>query len=326
MSLAEAFLEQMNDWHTYPEPYEDIDLDHWLHKSYADVLLREKKIDWSVPYFSPSGASKQLCELYAKAKRFKKDKVRWKPHQRRYMSQGTALGDWLQRDIMLCERYYEKLSGKKPRFVMGLVNGEPAFENFIFKQHKMSWKGKEFSLLGTSDGIMVDTHTGEKVLLEVKSKQSTPAKTSLYSMREAEPSHIKQVVCYGEMYDVKRAIIVYVNGAKEGWFADDEKLKKTPDLRAFDVEITEELREEVFDHFVMALEVVESGRMPIPDLRDWEFSEYKQAIVEELSDEDFESMIRVAEAYKLMSEPFVVNNIDKALADVRQRRKAIEVK
>ena len=128
------------------------------------------------------------------------------------------------------------------------------------------------------------------------------------------------------MYDVKRGIIVYVNGAKEGWFADDEKLKKTPDLRAFDVEITDELREEVFGHFVMAREVIESGRMPIPDLRDWEFSEYKQAIVEELSDEDFESMIRVAEAHKQLVKPWEASNIERAIADVRQRRKAIEVK
>ena len=64
----------------------------------------------------------------------------------------------------------------------------------------MTWKGEEFSLLGTTDGIMVDRRTGEKIGLEIKSKQETPSKTSLSAMKEADPKHVKQCVSYGEMY------------------------------------------------------------------------------------------------------------------------------
>lgn len=323
-SLADAFLEQMNDWHTYSEPY-DTPLDQWLHQAYADVLKEGSKFDWSKRYFSPSSASKTATELFAKGKRFKKDAIRWKPHQRRYMSQGTALGDWLQRDILLCERHYEKLSGKKPRFVMGLIDGKPAFEDFVAKSHPVVWDGEEYNITGTCDGILIDTETGEKVILEVKSKQSTAAKTSLYSMRQAEDKHVKQVVCYGEMYDAQKGIIVYVNGAKRGWFDDDETLAKTPDLRAFDVTITEDMRDEVFGHFANVSKIIDSDRMPVPDLREWTFSEYKDSITKRLTDQEFEDTIKVAEVQLQMEEDkFVRSNIQKALYDIKRRREVVK--
>lgn len=322
MSLAQAFLDQMNDWHTYSEPY-DTPLDQWLHQSYAEELKKGNKINWTERYFSPSSADKTATELFAKAKRFKKDEIRWKPHQRRYMSLGTAIGDWLQRDILLCERHYEKLSGNKPRFTMGLIDGKPAFEDFVKTSHPMEWDGQKFNINGTCDGILIDNETGEKVLLEVKSKQSTPAKTSLFSMKKAEDKHVKQTVCYGSMYGVDKAIIVYVNGAKEGWFADDEKLRKTPDLRAFDVEITDDLREEVFGHFADVCRIIDSDRMPIPDLREWEFSEYKDSITKRLTDEEFSNLLRVAEVQAELSEGFEKNNILKGLDDIKRRRAEI---
>lgn len=323
-SLAKEFLEQMNEFHTYYEPF-DTPLQQWLNELYGEELKIKNKMDYRGRYFSPSGADKTATELFAKAKRFKKDDKRLSPHQRRYMAQGTALGDWLQYEVLLCERHFEKLTGKKPRFVMGLKDGKPAFEEFVAKTHPMEWDGQKFNLNGMTDGIMIDTHTGEPVILEAKSKQNTPSKTSLYSMKEANPGHVKQTVCYGEMYGVDRAIIVYINGAKEGWFADEEKLRKTPDLRAFDVEFTDELKEEVFGHFADTCRIIDSGRMPIPDLRSWEFSEYKDAITKRLTDQEFEDTIRVAEIQLQMEDnKFVSENIRKAIHDIKRRREALQ--
>lgn len=318
--LAKAFLEQMNEWHTYSEPYDD-DLDAWLHERYAQVKRQKKKVDWRKMYFSPSSASKQATELFAKSKRFKKDEIRWKPHQRRYMSQGTALGDWLQRDILLCERHYEKFTGEKPRFVMSLVDDNPAFEDFVYVSKEVTHNGHTFNLNGTTDGIMIDTKTGKPVIIEFKSKQSTPAKTSLYSMREAEQKHIDQVVCYSQMYGVMDAIIVYVNGAKEGWFATDEKLAKTPDLRAFHIEVTDEMVDEVMTHLSDTAEIIKSGEMPVPSLTEWEFSEYKQSIVDRLTDDQYKQLLQVAEFQLQTTTGFMNDMIRKALLDVKRRRK-----
>ena len=94
-SLAKAFLDQMNEFHTYYEPF-DTPLQQWLNELYGEELKIKNKMDYRGRYFSPSGADNTATELFAKAKRFKKDNKRLAPHQRRYMAQGTALGDWLQ--------------------------------------------------------------------------------------------------------------------------------------------------------------------------------------------------------------------------------------
>ena len=324
--IEKSFIEQLDEWHRYFEPY-DTELDIALHKSYYQVLKNGKKhIDWNSVRFSPSGATKDARELYSKLKKLKPDEVKLNPHQRRYMSQGTALGDWLQREILLCERHYEKFTGKKPRFTFARTKeGYPAFEDFVFSQKEVNFNGQSFNLIGTCDGIMVDNKTGEKVLLEVKSKQNTPSKTSLSAMKEPQESHVKQVACYGEMYDVEKALIVYINGAKVEWFADDEKIKRTPDIRVFGVDITDDLKEEVFEHFAIVTESFHKDKPLLPDLKEWLFNDYKQAISESLSDDDVK---KLEESYGYLADlgmlkPYEERSVESALLDIKQRRASL---
>ena len=61
------------------------------------------------------------------------------------------------------------------------------------------------------DGILeYVTQDGEliRVGLEVKSKQTTSARTSLHSMREPEEKHVKQCVAYSKMYEVDHYVIL----------------------------------------------------------------------------------------------------------------------
>src|SRR5690625_6351861 len=85
-----------------------------------------------------------------------------------------------------------------------------------------------------------------RVGLEVKSKQTTPAQTSQYSMMSPDQSHALQVVAYAHMFDVDYYVILYVNYAKQRWFMTDEEYAKTPDIRAFCARITDEHKREVF--------------------------------------------------------------------------------
>ena len=319
-NLAQDFLDYINDWHTYNEPYDD-DLDIWLHEEYAKVIRKGKDVDWRSIYFSPSSAGNSARELYVKAKKKRKDQQRFKPHQRRWMSLGTAVGDWFQRELLLAERHYKKLSGKEPVFSIGLVNGQPAFEDFVFKQHKMTWKGEEFSLLGTTDGIMIDRRTGEKIGLEIKSKQETPSKTSLSAMKEADPKHVKQCVSYGEMYGLDRFIIVYINTAKKKWFAPDDELEKTPDVRAFEIKITEDMRNEVFDYFADIVRRVRENDPPKLDLEDWRFNRYKRACALDLSEDEMSELESEVVALELSNLPqWKVRACTEALDEIKAIR------
>lgn len=322
-NLAQDFLDYINDWHTYNQPYDD-DLDVWLHEEYAKTIRKGKDVDWRSVYFSPSSAGNSARELYVKARKKRRDQQRFKPHQRRWMSLGTAVGDWFQRELLLAERHYKKFSGKEPIFSIGLVNGQPAFEDFVFKQHKMTWNGEDFSLLGTTDGIMIDRRTGEKVGLEIKSKQETPSKTSLSAMKEADPKHVKQCVSYGEMYGIDRFIIVYVNTAKKKWFADDTELEKTPDIRAFEIRITDEMREEVFGYFADIVRRVRKNDPPKLDLEEWRFNGYKRACALDLSEEELAELETQVSALGISNLPqWKVRLCTEALDEIKAIRGSI---
>lgn len=290
--IAEDFLEQLDEYYSLPEVWDD-ELDRQIHTWYANA---PKKPFPKRPYFSPSAADACPRELFYKAKRAKKDGFRRQPHQNRWSSIGTRVGDLIQRDILSMERNLEKKAGVKPRFrFLRTKDGYPAFEEFIARNQLVKFAGKSFYLYGMSDGIMeYETDEGEviRVGLEIKTKQTTPARTSEYSMREPEESHVKQIACYAEMYSVDYWVILYVNTAHKGWFMSEEDYEKTPDIRAFGVYVDDELKAEVFSYFADVLESIEANE-PFPlDLTKFAFNNYKQAIAADLTDEELAEIQR----------------------------------
>ena len=328
MSLAQAFLDQLNKFHTYQEPYDDA-LNIHLSEGTAKYLKRGKNVDWSKTYFSPSSASKCPRELYTKGLRndrgyplYKRDKKEWKPHQRRITSQGTKIGDWLQYEIMLMEKHYEKFTGEKPRFIFAKTeDGYPVMEDFAYISRPVEHNGQQFQLNGTTDGILVDTHTGELVILEIKSKQETPSKTNYTQMKDPKDGHVQQVTCYSEMYDINQAIIVYVNTAKAKWFADDETLEKSPDVRAFDVEITDNMKNVIFDKFADIAKRIKENNPPELDLSSWQFNDYKGAIIKTLTQDEIEKMeMRLSLTKPSKEMAWLKRSMEKALVDIKKRK------
>src|SRR5699024_11279624 len=97
----------------------------------------------------------------------------------------------VQRELLLMGRHYKKFLKEDPKYTVGIVDGLPAFEDFIFKQHKIKHNAEDFSILGTSDGILTPSDGSQPIGLEIKSKQQAPSKTSLQALKSLQEAHIK---------------------------------------------------------------------------------------------------------------------------------------
>jgi hypothetical protein len=278
----------LDEWHSLPETW-DNELDAQIHRWYADALTRKPTFP-KRPYFSPSASNSCPRELYMKQLRAKRDEQRKQPHMGRWVRIGTSIGDLIQRDLLFIEKHFEAKTGNKPRFTVERnENGEPMFEDFAKTNKRVEHGAHTFYLFGTPDGILrYTTDDGEvlRVGLEIKSKQTTSAQTSLYKMREPKEDHAKQVVAYSEMYGVDHYVILYVNASKKGWVYSDEDYEKTPDIRAFHREVTDADRAQLFDFFTGVLDAVNAKQAPKLDLWRWNFNNFKTTCALDLSDEE----------------------------------------
>jgi hypothetical protein len=320
--VAKEFTDLLNEWHSLPEVY-DNPLDAQIHRWYADV----KSVFPKKPYFSPSSANACPRELYMKQIGAKKDVQSDPPHKGRWRRIGTAIGDVIQRDLLFIEKHYEKQTGKpcKFRFERDQI-GRPMFEDFAKTNAEVNHRGHKFHLFGTPDGIMqYVTEDGEvvRIGLEIKSKQTSAATTSLYSMREANPSHIAQTIGYSEMYKVDYYIVLYVNAAKKSWDIDDVDFEKTPDIRAFGLEFTQTDRDNLFDNLTRVLDAVNAKTPPSMDLWKWTFNNFKTACAKSLSDEEFSILqAQINRAYKSGIKDKKKQELSDALEFMREVREA----
>lgn len=318
----------LDDWFSLPETF-DNELDAQIAKWYANPPQVWPRRDY--PYFSPSALGSCPRELYIKAKYGNKvkDKRRQQPHQGRWQKLGTLGGDLIQRELLAIERNYERLTGNVPRFRFARnADGTPMFEEFAKKNKLVEQDGEKFYLYGAPDGIMEYlTDDGEiiRVGLEIKSKQTTPAQTSLHTMRAPDSGHARQVVAYAHMYDVEYYVILYVNYAKQRWFMTDEEYEKTPDIRAFCARITDEHKREVFSKAVEVTRAVREGIPPKLDLDEWTFNNFKEACAKDLSEEEVEELRQQVERAKYSSLPqWQINGYVRAFEEIEELRKGAE--
>jgi hypothetical protein len=313
----------LNAWHSAPEVYDDA-LDAQIHKWYADILSDKSRKVWpprGIPYFSPSSADTDPRALYEKVRGAKREISASQPNQGRQTRIGTAIGDVIQRDILFAEKH---MSASRFSFER-TDRGEPMFENFAQIAKRINHRGKQFALYGTCDGIMRYVSEDGEVLrvgLEIKSKQSTYAKTSPYSMRNgAEDKHVKQCVCYSIMYDVDIYVIIYVNGARKAWDMSAEDFEKNPDIMAFGVYITDADRAEILDHFADIVTAADDGTPPKTDISRWTFNPFKRRIAAALTDEEIAHIKREVSAIQRSGLPdWRKNSAAKALAEITELR------
>jgi hypothetical protein len=322
-AIADDLVHHLDTWYSLPETYDD-EVDRQIHEWYANA----PRVFPKRPYFSPSAVNACPRELFYKAKSYPKDVQPKQPHQGRWTEIGTAVGDIMQRAILLIERNYEDKTGESPRFKFERnEDGTPMFEEFAKKNHKITHNGKTFYLYGTCDGIMqYRTPDGEwiRVGLEIKSKQTTPAKTSHHSMRNPEEKHVKQCVAYSLMYDVDLYVILYVNTAHKSWSIPSDEYEKSPDIRAFGVHITEDMQLEVLDRLATIQESIDRNE-PMPlDLEKFTFNKYKEAIVKELTEVELNELREYANRVIHSNLPaFRKNVVYEAIEEIERLREAV---
>ncbi|PJI12379.1 hypothetical protein CTV96_09535 [Bacillus altitudinis] len=288
-SIADELVSYLNEWHSLPETW-DNQLEADIHRWYSEA----PNVFPKRPYFSPSAANACPRELYHKALNAKKDVEAKPPYQGRWTRLGTAIGDMIQRDILFMAKHFGKKTGRVCPFDFERnEDGTPVFEDFAKRNHKIERGGQTFYLYGTCDGILrYVTADGEilRVGLEIKSKQTTAAKTSLHSMREPEAKHVAQCVTYGPMYGVDYYVILYVNASKKSWIYPEGEFEKSPDIRAFGIEIKPHDIDVILDRFVDIRNAVDAGTPPALDLGAWTFNNYKTTIAKSLTDAELQTI------------------------------------
>ena len=326
--IAQDFTDYLNAWHSAPEVYDDA-LDAQIHRWYADILTDKTRKVWpprNMPYFSPSSANADPRGLYEKMRGAKRETGARPPHQGRQTRIGTAIGDIIQRDILFAEKHADS-----PRFTFERNDrGEPMFEDFAKKGAVIEHAGKTFALYGTCDGIMRYVSDDGGVLrvgLEVKSKQTTYAATSGYSMRNgAKEDHVKQCVCYSLMYGtaaqpIDYYVILYVNGARKAWEMTPEEFAKNPDIMAFGLHITDDMRNEILDHFADIVTAADAGIPPKLDITKWTFNDFKRRIATTLTDDEIAEIERKVNAIQRSGLPdWQKRNAAGVLADIMELR------
>jgi hypothetical protein len=324
---AREFKAMLDGWHSVPE-VRDRELDIQIHQQYADRLTYLQK-NWArsgVPYFSPSATSacprEQYYKLLLEGKHTSDGQK--SAHQGRWQRIGTAVGDVIQRDLLFIEKHYKDVFDEEPPFKPEYTaEGYPAWEDFIYNYHKVP--GKAYQLLGTGDGIL-QHKDGTRIGLEIKSKQTTSARTSEYTMRAPEAGHILQCVAYSIMYGLDKYLIVYVNLSKKSWEMSAEDLEKTPDVRVFEVNITEEMRQEVLARFDYIMKCYKDKTPPPMDILKWTFNSYKHIIAAELSEKELSELRNQVRAIRRSDEypSYLKDAVIDAYNEIKDIREAIE--
>lgn len=284
--MVSDFLAMMDRWHGSAEVWDDVlDAEILEQQAYA---IRKLKVfpPRSTTYFSPSSANSCKREMYVKLTGAKRDNSDSQPHQGRWQRAGTAFGDTLQRDLLFIAKHYENKFGEVPPFVPERSSlGFPMWERFARKFQSVEHRGHTVNFLGQPDGIL-RYKDGTSVGLEIKSKQTTSAQTTDYSMRGPKEDHVKQCIVYSIMYGVDDYLIVYGNLSKKAWVMTAEEYAKNPDLRAFHIHITESDRRALLDDFAYVLQAVKDVAPPRLDIEKWTFNSYKTACALSLTDEE----------------------------------------
>jgi hypothetical protein len=273
-------------------------MDAEFYEQYARVLREQSKwgyFNWKTapdgttrPTFSPSSAGKDERQLYEKAVHGRKGADEKYPNrnQRDWTGLGSQVGGYIQREVMLAERHFEKLTGKKPRFKFERTErNEPAFEHFKKVIHEVEHNGEKFGLNGLPDGILeYVTDDGEilRVGLEVKSFQKGYTDFKKYSQPKLD--HVLQTHVYSEMYQLDYYIVLYHLTYGAEWERDFSRNK------AFGQYITQANRDELFDKYARVTKAWRTGVKPAIDLDGWKYNDYKNAIAKGISDDEFQTL------------------------------------
>lgn len=257
-TLALDLFEQFNNFHSMNIYPLDNEIEKYFYYNKIENLTPKHKSDYGGIKFTPSSADKCSRELYYKFINITADTVEQLPYHKRWTRNSTAVHESTQLDLLYMEKYL-----KDPKFtVLRTSDGKPAWEENIKQTVEIPYKGHNVVLTGMMDGQLVYHPTGEIVGFEFKTKSNSVAQVGTYKMKEPSHSHKQQCVAYSLMWGINTFIILYEAVAKDGW---GKGIDARPDLRAFEFNVTDEMRIELLDKFVNIIEDVNSKTVPLKE-------------------------------------------------------------
>ena len=115
-----------------------------------------------------------------------------------------------------------------------------------------------------------------------------------------------------------------ISTSHKAWEMTEDEFQKTPDIRLFDVKVTEEDKTDLLDYFADIARRVREDDPPLPILSKWRFNSYKNAISESLTDDEMERLEMVNGFLKEAQPVWMQKQMDMALNDIKRRREAIK--
>lgn len=256
--MAKQLLDQFNQLHSLDRIKSDKDIELLLLKQAEhDVEMIDKKPSYpmTVTKFNPSGASKTLMDLYLGAIGTKEVQADKFPYHRRWTRNGNAIHDAVQKDLLYSEKY-----SPKPYFnVVRLESGLPAWEQNLLTWKQFEHNGYHFLINGMMDGILEYLPTGQRIGFEFKTKSTTIGQIGHYRMKDAQEEHKLQCTAYSLLFGIDEFILMYESLAKDGW---TKGVEAKPDMRAFYLKVTDEMRTALLDKFAEAVACKEHGIEP----------------------------------------------------------------
>ena len=286
-SIASAFYVMMNNFHSLDNVWDDYGIERLLLKQQQleveGIKNREPKRT-DIVIFNPSSAGKCPRELFYRNTTIVPEGLNLYPYNKRWSSNGTAVHSRIQRDLL----YAEKLLKDNPFRVAKAkdVLGDrcrkdranlPAWESNILNTVEFTHNGQHFGIRGMADGFLY--YNSQLVNLEIKTKSTTVAAVGTYKMKEPMHHHVMQCICYSLLFDgdpyedrTDVSILFYESLAKDEWSKGAEA---RPDIRAFQINVTKDMRIALLDKFAMVTECVSNGEVPIADTSKCLFCPYK---------------------------------------------------
>lgn len=308
-TLAEDFSHMINTWDRLPEMY-DRNLEIYWHKSILAKLESEKE-DFQYPTFVPSSAGSCPRELYHRMTGDPADSEEEQPHQNRWKQIGNSVTELIQKKLLYIMKHYKDRTKQDPVLIPHFIEADqnsygitkyPAWEDFVKTQKFFTRNGKKIPLLGKPDGILIDQE-GNKIILEIKSKQTSYTRTGHFSMKRIEDKHIEQLKGYSLLYGINDFIVIYVNTSHKGWSLDQEESLKYPDIRTFGYHVTDVEQEELLNYFSMILDHVEKKEPPFPDFSKWTFNNYKESIMDSFTMDEVHQLCHLINQEKQQQKP-----------------------
>jgi hypothetical protein len=218
--------------------------------------------------FSPSGVSSSERDLFFKLIGAEQDPQQFTPQQRRWVKNGSAIHDRMQRDLLYMEKYMENA----PFEVLRTKEGKPAWERNTRTVKQFEHNGEKFQLYGMVDGMLYYKPEKKRIGYDFKTKSTTIATVGDYKLKVPQENNVLQMVAYSLMFDVDEYIIHYESLAKDNWTKGTEARN---DFKVFHLKITEEMQTELLDKLARVARAVRVGELPDREPDNEIFSNYK---------------------------------------------------